>query len=92
LTWGGRLFRFGRIARHYENARSYEDAEKYYIRAGIPGSAVEMYTRVDKWEQAHKVAVGYMTDQVHTHARTDGRMRCSIGRRRQSYTHEACSF
>eukprot|EP00959_Pyramimonas_sp_CCMP1952_P409339 8578577-Pyramimonas_sp.AAC.1 len=54
---------FKRIARHYENARAYEEAEKYYLRANTPGDAVEMYTRVDRWEAAHKVAVGYMTDQ-----------------------------
>eukprot|EP00854_Cymbomonas_tetramitiformis_P006568 gene6568-7868_t len=54
---------FKRIAHHYEQARSYEEAERYYVRAGMPGDAVEMYTCVDKWEAAHKVAVTYMTDQ-----------------------------
>lgn len=54
---------YKRIARHYENARAYEEAERYYVRARLPGEAVEMYTRVDKWEQAHKVAVTHMTDK-----------------------------
>ena len=54
---------YKRIARHYETARAYEDAERYFVRARMPGDAVEMYTRADKWEQAHKVAVTHMTDQ-----------------------------
>ena len=53
---------YRRIARHYEQARDYEQAERCFLRAGQPGEAVEMYCRADRWESAHKVAVGYMTD------------------------------
>ena len=41
---------FKRVARHYEGARDLEAAERYYVRGGAPGEAVEMYTRADKWE------------------------------------------
>ena len=30
-------------------------AEKFYVRAGMPRAAVEMYTKVNKYEDAHKV-------------------------------------
>ena len=53
---------YKRIGRHYEQARDYEQAERCFLRAGEPGEAVEMYCRADKWENAHKIAVGYMTD------------------------------
>lgn len=57
---------FKRIARHYDEARQWEEAERYYIKAGLAGDAVEMYTRAGKWEAAHKVAMGYLTDsEVH---------------------------
>ena len=40
----------------------YEEAEKYYVRANMASNAVEMYTRANKWDLAHKVAVSYMDD------------------------------
>jgi len=52
---------FKRIARHFEEVRSYKEAEKYYIRAGGPQEAVDMYTRASKWDDAHKVAMTYMS-------------------------------
>ncbi|CAD7702008.1 unnamed protein product [Ostreobium quekettii] len=53
---------YKRIASHFERAKSYEEAERYYIKADAASSAVEMYNRVGKWEQAHKIAMGYLTD------------------------------
>eukprot|EP01002_Notosolenus_urceolatus_P003783 NODE_19_length_3654_cov_89.288766_g15_i0.p1 GENE.NODE_19_length_3654_cov_89.288766_g15_i0~~NODE_19_length_3654_cov_89.288766_g15_i0.p1 ORF type:complete len:1188 (-),score=541.95 NODE_19_length_3654_cov_89.288766_g15_i0:89-3412(-) len=51
------------IANHYENARQYAEAEKYYIKAGEREAAVEMYTRTNQWEAAHKVAKAHMTEE-----------------------------
>eukprot|EP00191_Tetraselmis_sp_GSL018_P001208 CAMPEP_0177614748 /NCGR_PEP_ID=MMETSP0419_2-20121207/22933_1 /TAXON_ID=582737 /ORGANISM="Tetraselmis sp., Strain GSL018" /LENGTH=1707 /DNA_ID=CAMNT_0019112051 /DNA_START=174 /DNA_END=5298 /DNA_ORIENTATION=- len=57
---------YKRIARHYDEARQWEEAERYYIKAGLASDAVEMYVRAGKWEAAHKVAMGYLTDsEVH---------------------------
>ena len=53
---------FARIARHYEASKQYEDAERYYVRCGAPADAVEMYTRADRWDAAHRVAVHHMSD------------------------------
>ena len=57
---------YKRIAKHYDEARQWEEAERYYVRAGLASDAVDMYTRAGKWEAAHKVAMGYLTDsEVH---------------------------
>ena len=57
---------YKRIARHYDEARQWEEAERYYVRAGLAADAVDMYVRAGKWESAHKVAMGYLTDsEVH---------------------------
>ena len=52
-----------KIAKHYDSARNYDEAEKFYLRAGSPQDAVEMYTRTTppKWEKAHRVATQHMT-------------------------------
>lgn len=52
---------YQQIARHYESVRSYEEAERLFIRAGQPQEAVEMYSRVNKWEKAHRLATDHMT-------------------------------
>jgi intraflagellar transport protein 172 len=53
---------YRRLARHYQEARNYEEAERNFVRAGRPEDAVEMYTRANRWEAAHKVAMSYMTE------------------------------
>lgn len=53
---------YRRLARHYHEARNWEEAERNFVRAGRPEDAVEMYTRANKWESAHKVAMSYMTE------------------------------
>ena len=53
---------YKRIARHYEESKSHVEAEKYYIKAECPQDAVDMYTKVAKWDDAHKVAVTYMSE------------------------------
>lgn len=43
------------IAQHFESCKNLEQAERYYLRSGEPQGAVEMYTRHNKWDKAHKV-------------------------------------
>ena len=50
------------VAQHFEETKNFESAERYYIKAGAPQGAVEMYTKVNKWDKAHKVASGYMRE------------------------------
>ena len=52
---------YSRIAKHYESTRSFDEAERFYLRAGLPQDAVEMYSRANKWELAHRVATEHMT-------------------------------
>lgn len=54
---------YKRIAWHYEEMHTLDEAEKYYIRANMAKEAVEMYSRAGKWDAAHKVAMGYLTDE-----------------------------
>ena len=51
-----------RIANHYRDKRRYDLAEKYFVQAGKPNEAVDMYTRANKWEAAHRVAVRFMSE------------------------------
>eukprot|EP01062_Namystynia_karyoxenos_P065890 TRINITY_DN59944_c0_g1_i1.p1 TRINITY_DN59944_c0_g1~~TRINITY_DN59944_c0_g1_i1.p1 ORF type:complete len:1796 (+),score=840.25 TRINITY_DN59944_c0_g1_i1:110-5389(+) len=51
------------IATHYEDARQFSEAEKYFLKAQLPREAVQMYTRNNMWDQAHKVAKMYMSEQ-----------------------------
>ena len=49
-----------RLAHHYEDIDDTREAERFYVAAGAPEKAVEMYTRVNLWDCAHKVASSYM--------------------------------
>merc|ERR1719502_698098 len=49
------------IAKHYETSRNYDEAERFYLRGGAPQDAVEMYSKANKWEKAHRVATQHMT-------------------------------
>ena len=53
------------IAQHFEETKNYDDAEKYYIKARCPQDAVEMYTRIKKWEKVHKVDSSSSTADAH---------------------------
>ena len=53
---------YKRIGQHFEQVKNHEDAERYYIKADMVSTAVEMHTRAGKWELAHKLAMGYLTD------------------------------
>jgi intraflagellar transport protein 172 len=57
---------YSRIAAHYREAQRYDLAEKYYIQAGKASDAVDMYTRANKWELAHKIATRYMNENEAT--------------------------
>ena len=49
-----------RLARHYEDSNDTSEAERFYVAAGAPDKAVEMYTRANLWDRAHKIASSYM--------------------------------
>lgn len=53
---------YKRIAQHYETTHNLEDAERFYIKADVPITAVDMYSRAGKWEAAQRVARGYLSD------------------------------
>eukprot|EP00939_MAST-03C_sp_MAST-3C-sp1_P000124 g124.t1 len=51
-----------RIAQHFASASDYAAAERYFVKAGRPELAVKMYTASNRWEEAHSVAMGYMSE------------------------------
>jgi len=51
---------FRRLARHFDGTAAFPQAEKFYIAAGAPDKAVEMYTRANLFSRAHAVASSYM--------------------------------
>ncbi|TMW62984.1 hypothetical protein Poli38472_005602 [Pythium oligandrum] len=51
---------YRRLARHYQDAQQYELAERCFIKADAARDAVEMYTRVNKWDAAYQVALNHM--------------------------------
>lgn len=53
---------YKRIARHYQEIDNYAEAEKFWIKAGLHRKAVEMYTSVNRWDEAHSVAMAYMNE------------------------------
>jgi intraflagellar transport protein 172 len=48
------------IANHFRSSSDLENAEKYFIEAGKPQEAVDMYVKESKWEKAYNLAVTYM--------------------------------
>ena len=53
---------YRRIARHYQEAGQLPEAERFYVKAGTPQDAVEMYTRANKLDAAHALAVSCMSE------------------------------
>jgi hypothetical protein len=47
---------------HHEEAGQLSQAERFYCDADAPELAVEMYTRVNQWDAAHKLATSYMSE------------------------------
>jgi len=52
---------YAKLARHFEASRAYDEAERFFLRAGLPQDVVEMYSRCNKWEKAHRIATEHMT-------------------------------
>ncbi|KAJ3395502.1 hypothetical protein HDU92_005616 [Lobulomyces angularis] len=53
------------IAKYFDENSDFSLAERYYVLAGRPQEAVDMYTKANKWEKAHTLATTYMTqDEV----------------------------
>ena len=50
-----------KVAKHYESSTNYSEAEKYFVQAGVPQEAVDMYASANHWEAAHRIAAGYMS-------------------------------
>jgi intraflagellar transport protein 172 len=48
------------IAKHFASVKDYENAEKYFVRAKRPQEAVDMYTKANRWDKAHSIAMSYM--------------------------------
>ncbi len=44
------------IARHYQGTNALEEAEKFYVKAGEPAQAVDMYIAVGRWESSYAIA------------------------------------
>ncbi|KAI8928779.1 hypothetical protein BC831DRAFT_447367 [Entophlyctis helioformis] len=51
------------LARHFAEVRDYPLAEKYFVQAGRPQDAVDMFTKANKWEKAHALATSYMSSE-----------------------------
>jgi hypothetical protein len=54
------------IARHYHSTNALEEAEKYYVKAGEPAQAVDMYIAAGRWESSYAIArqVGELCQQA----------------------------
>ena len=53
---------YKQLARHYEEAGTFDLAERCFVAAEQPEMAVEMYTKLGRWEVAHKLATSYMSE------------------------------
>ncbi|GBF87714.1 intraflagellar transport protein [Raphidocelis subcapitata] len=51
-----------RIAQHYADSGALSEAEAFWLKAGLPMTAVDMYTKAGKWEAAQKVARAYLPE------------------------------
>eukprot|EP00952_Eustigmatos_sp_NYUAD-ZCMA_P005179 22699-Eustigmatos_ZCMA.PRE.1 len=54
---------YRRLGRYHEELKQLEEAERCYVAADAPQLAVEMYTKANKWEVAHKLAMSYMSER-----------------------------
>lgn len=53
---------YERVARHYLEVQNLPEAERFFVKAGEHAKAVEMYTRFNRWDEAHTVASSYMSE------------------------------
>jgi len=49
------------LAHEFESVKQFSEAERFFVKARKPFRAVEMYTKIGKWDEAHKVAVTHLT-------------------------------
>ena len=49
-----------RLAAYYATQQQYTEAERFYVLAGQPSEAVQMYTGCGLWDKAHALAMSYM--------------------------------
>ncbi len=54
---------YKQIAGHFASTRDYRLAEEHYVKAGMSQEAVAMYVQADRWEEAHRLAVGCMEEE-----------------------------
>ncbi|KAJ3106098.1 hypothetical protein HDU96_008320, partial [Phlyctochytrium bullatum] len=54
---------FLELAKHFSSVSDFGLAEKYFVLAGKPQEAVDMYTKNNKWEKAHALATTYMSPE-----------------------------
>ncbi|XP_065670042.1 intraflagellar transport protein 172 homolog isoform X3 [Hydra vulgaris] len=51
------------LAKHYAQIQQFQLAERFYVQAGLTREAVEMYTRANKYDEAHKLAIRCMNPE-----------------------------
>jgi intraflagellar transport protein 172 len=51
------------LATHFAEVADYSTAEKYFVMAEKHQAAVQMYTNAQLWEQAHTLALSFMSEQ-----------------------------
>lgn len=51
------------LAKYFSQTKDFEQAEHFYVAAGRPQDAVDMYTKSNKWDKAHRLAVSYMSQE-----------------------------
>mmetsp|Transcript_10682 Transcript_10682/g.13871 ORF Transcript_10682/g.13871 Transcript_10682/m.13871 type:complete len:1746 (-) Transcript_10682:405-5642(-) len=49
------------LARHYKEVKAWREAEKFFVLGDAAELAVEMYTSINMWDAAHKLAVAHMS-------------------------------
>ncbi|KAI8902928.1 hypothetical protein BC833DRAFT_571194 [Globomyces pollinis-pini] len=54
---------FLQLAEHFKSVNETALAERYYVQADRPQDAVDMYTKMNKWDKAHSLAISYMTKE-----------------------------
>ncbi|KAG1963505.1 intraflagellar transport protein [Pimephales promelas] len=52
-----------KIAQHYASVQEFEVAERLFVKGDHTKDAIDMYTQIGRWEQAHKLAVKCMTQE-----------------------------
>jgi intraflagellar transport protein 172 len=62
---------YPRIARHYEELQNMPLAKKYYLKAGLHKEAMEMFERINNWDEVQNIAESFMNQQEITELYTN---------------------